>query len=203
GQEIKRLRVEAGMTARDFAVRVGKSVAYIGKIETQGEIPSPELVCQLAEVLGRDPELLLRIAKESYLSAAERELDRKFADALTAYRRTSKQATVEKTEENTKMATVVSLINMKGGVGKTTLASQLAHAADMDREYKVLAVDLDPQSNLSQTLMGAQKYVAHLKKGLPTVAQVFDEYVGPSPVGSAPRPLDLDEVIVKNVGYWS
>src|SRR5690606_35087074 len=98
---------------------------------------------------------------------------------------------------------VVSLINMKGGVGKTTLASQLAHAADMDREYKVLAVDLDPQSNLSQTLMGAQKYVAHLNKGLPTVAQVFDEYVGPGPVGSAPRPLDLDEVIVKNVGYWS
>ncbi len=51
------------------------------------------------------------------------------------------------------MATTVSLINMKGGVGKTTIASQLAHAADREN-YRVLAIDLDPQSNLSQSLMG-------------------------------------------------
>ena len=51
------------------------------------------------------------------------------------------------------MATTVSLINMKGGVGKTTIASQLAHAAD-GKNYRVLAIDLDPQSNLSQSLMG-------------------------------------------------
>jgi chromosome partitioning protein len=50
------------------------------------------------------------------------------------------------------MATVVSLINMKGGVGKTTLATQLAHAADQ-KNLRTLAIDLDPQSNLSQSLM--------------------------------------------------
>ena len=42
------------------------------------------------------------------------------------------------------MATAVSLINMKGGVGKTTLAAQLAHAAANDN-LRTLAVDLDPQ----------------------------------------------------------
>jgi len=49
------------------------------------------------------------------------------------------------------MAISVSLINMKGGVGKTTLASQLGHAADR-RGFHTLVVDLDPQANLSQAL---------------------------------------------------
>ena len=39
------------------------------------------------------------------------------------------------------MAVVISLINMKGGVGKTTIASQLAHAAEADG-LRVLAIDL-------------------------------------------------------------
>ena len=54
------------------------------------------------------------------------------------------------------MAVVVSLINMKGGVGKTTIASQLCHAADLDG-LKVLAADLDPQANLNQCILGTQK----------------------------------------------
>ena len=41
------------------------------------------------------------------------------------------------------MAVVVSLINMKGGVGKTTLAAQIAHAAD-EEDLRTLAIDLDP-----------------------------------------------------------
>ena len=99
------------------------------------------------------------------------------------------------------MAVTVSLINMKGGVGKTTIASQLAHAADQ-QNMKVLGVDLDPQSNLSQSIMGAETYVDHLKNHKPTVAQIFDEYVPASGARTSPRPIDLDEVIVKNAGYW-
>ena len=42
----------------------------------------------------------------------------------------------------------IALFNNKGGVGKTTLAYHLAH---MFRrlDYSVLAVDLDPQANLT------------------------------------------------------
>ena len=99
------------------------------------------------------------------------------------------------------MATAVSLINMKGGVGKTTIAAQLAHAAAND-SLRTLAVDLDPQSNLSHSVMGPRDYVKHLQEGRPTVAQVFDEYIPARGVHGAPRPIDLDEVIVKNAGYW-
>ena len=101
------------------------------------------------------------------------------------------------------MATTVSLINMKGGVGKTTIASQLAHAAD-GKNYRVLAIDLDPQSNLSQSLMGPQRYVSHIRDNRPTIAQVFDDYVPAGGAYGSTRPIDLDDVIVKRAGvdYW-
>ena len=98
------------------------------------------------------------------------------------------------------MAVTVSLINMKGGVGKTTIASQLAHAADQ-ADLRVLGVDLDPQSNLSQSIMGPEWYVDHLDDRLPTIAQIFDEYIPAGEGYGSPRPIDLDQVIVKGVGY--
>ena len=99
------------------------------------------------------------------------------------------------------MAITVSLINMKGGVGKTTIAAQLAHAAAKDN-LKTLAVDLDPQSNLSQAIMGPRNYAKHLQKTRPTIAQIFDEYIPAGGPHGSPRPIDLDDVIVKGAGYW-
>ncbi len=99
------------------------------------------------------------------------------------------------------MATVLSLINMKGGVGKTTLALHLAHTAD-SMDMKTLAVDLDPQSNLSQALMGPKGYVKYLANHKPTVVQIFDDYVPADSKTGSPRLLEVDKVIVKGAGYW-
>ena len=85
---------------------------------------------------------------------------------------------------------------MKGGVGKTTIASQLAHAAVQKRQ-KVLAVDLDPQSNLSQAVMGIYKYAGHLRDNRPTIAQIFEGYIPAGGGSGSPSPIDLDEVIVR------
>ncbi|MGL5567548.1 MAG: ParA family protein, partial [Plesiomonas sp.] len=44
------------------------------------------------------------------------------------------------------MTKVISFINLKGGVGKTTTTVNIAaHLADDG--YKVLVIDLDPQTN--------------------------------------------------------
>ena len=48
------------------------------------------------------------------------------------------------------MAVTISVINMKGGVGKTTIMALLCQK--FARSFKVLAIDLDPQANLSQAL---------------------------------------------------
>ena len=58
------------------------------------------------------------------------------------------------------MAVCVSMINMKGGVGKTTLASQIAWYAAVQLDKKVLLIDLDPQANASQSVMSPQTYVS-------------------------------------------
>lgn len=48
------------------------------------------------------------------------------------------------------MSRVISVSNHKGGVGKTTIVANLGFS--MARQFKVLLVDLDPQSNLSSGL---------------------------------------------------
>lgn len=100
------------------------------------------------------------------------------------------------------MAVSVSLINMKGGVGKTTLAAQLAHAAD-ERGLRTLAVDLDPQANLSQALLRPDKYVRHLREKKPTIVQLFEQYFPPTEEYTSPRAMDIREIILKRAGYWS
>jgi len=100
------------------------------------------------------------------------------------------------------MAVSVSLINMKGGVGKTTLAAQLAHAAGR-RGLRTLAVDLDPQANLSWSLLSPEKYVKHLRARKPTIVQIFEKYIPPTEQSPSPQPHDIHDVVLKKIGYWS
>lgn len=72
------------------------------------------------------------------------------------------------------MPKTVCVINMKGGVGKTTLAVNLAWYSAL-RGHKTLVVDLDPQFNASVYLMGPTPYLDWIKsKGL-TTFDIFEE----------------------------
>lgn len=93
------------------------------------------------------------------------------------------------------MPTTVSLINMKGGVGKTTLAFNLAWYSAWRANLRVLAVDLDPQSNLSQYFMGAEKYLDYLNGDKGTVVEIFEQFSAPKPAKGAPTLLDPKKVI--------
>jgi chromosome partitioning protein len=59
------------------------------------------------------------------------------------------------------MAKVISFINFKGGVGKTTLCVETAAALVGKFKAKVLLVDLDPQTNATLSLMREDEWEAH------------------------------------------
>ncbi len=100
------------------------------------------------------------------------------------------------------MTKVVSLINMKGGVGKTTLAFNLAWYAAFKANKKILLIDLDPQANASQYLMGAANYKTFLDNKRPTVADLFEQYSPPSMhTGGATR---LDPMrLIHRIKAWN
>ena len=55
-------------------------------------------------------------------------------------------------------ARVISFINMKGGVGKTTCAVNIAAYLAREHQKRVLLVDLDPQTNASLSVMTEKRW---------------------------------------------
>ena len=49
--------------------------------------------------------------------------------------------------------------------------------------------------------MGVEEYVRHIRDDLPTVVQVFEDYIPPSGKDGAPRPIDLNDIALHGVGY--
>lgn len=62
------------------------------------------------------------------------------------------------------MVKIIAIMNMKGGVGKTTLTANLAGALAHYHQKKILIVDVDMQANLSQYFMKPQDYASWIKK---------------------------------------
>ena len=88
----------------------------------------------------------------------------------------------------------ISVINMKGGVGKTTIATMLGRYAAQHLNRRVLAIDLDPQANLSQALMEEGSYRQFFNSRTPSIVEVFAGYQPPtsnSPSASALNVLDV------------
>lgn len=92
----------------------------------------------------------------------------------------------------------VSVINMKGGVGKTTIAALLGRFASMHLKLKVLAIDLDPQANLSQAYMGERRYRQLLENKSPSIVEVFQGYQPPTSSTPSSSPLEISNVVVSN-----
>jgi len=100
-----------------------------------------------------------------------------------------------------KRAKVITVVNLKGGVGKTHTVWALSGACQ-ERGIRVLAVDLDTQGNLSRSLL-------HQSDATPGVESLFDpaaelqprqairstkfEFIDMMPAGPALSPFDLSD----------
>ena len=90
----------------------------------------------------------------------------------------------------------VSVINLKGGVGKTTIAALLGRHAVTDLGLNVLAIDLDPQANLSQAYMRAT-YQQFIESSRPSIVEVFSGMHPPVPGKPSPTKLKIEDAVVR------
>lgn len=89
---------------------------------------------------------------------------------------------------------VLSFINLKGGVGKTTTAVAVAEMLAQDHRKHVLLVDLDPQTNATVTLITEDQWADMDKKGR-TIAQLFEDRLNPQ----SPPKFDIETAIARKV----
>lgn len=79
-------------------------------------------------------------------------------------------------------APVVSFINYKGGVGKTTLAVEIAAGIAAWDDVRVLICDLDPQTNATFYLMDAESEWAPWSERHGTLRNVFEAVLTDKPL---------------------
>lgn len=95
------------------------------------------------------------------------------------------------------MATTISLINLKGGVGKTTLTVALGEYLALEHGKRVLVIDLDPQTNATAALIDELEWKKRNAAGQ-TLYQLFADQL----TRDDPKFVLKDSVVkgVSNVG---
>lgn len=86
------------------------------------------------------------------------------------------------------MTTVIAIANQKGGVGKSTITRELSACVAL-RGYQVLAIDADPQGNLTESWVDSELYEV-------TLAHVLIE-PEVNAQGQKVEPLSLPDTIVQ------
>lgn len=89
---------------------------------------------------------------------------------------------------------VISCINLKGGVAKTT--TSIAVAENLAKEFNkhVLFIDLDPQTNATINLIGEREWQKRDEAG-ETLAQLFEDKVSPY----LPPKFDIEKAVIRGV----
>ena len=87
---------------------------------------------------------------------------------------------------------IVSMINLKGGVGKTTMTVAFAEYLALQHQKKVLVIDLDPQTNATVSLIKEKTWDEKDGQG-ETLFQLFKDKLDKT------SKFQLDKTIVKKV----
>ena len=95
------------------------------------------------------------------------------------------------------MATVISTINLKGGVGKTTTTVAVTEMLSAEFGKKVLLIDLDPQTNATTMLIEESKWKDLNRNGY-TLAQLFKDALDPDN-----KKFDLEKTLQRCVSNVS
>src|SRR5690242_8713899 len=113
--------------------------------------------------------------------------------SVPVFRRDQVRAWLRSRRIQMKGATVISTINLKGGVGKSTTTVALAEMLSAEFDKKVLVIDLDPQTNATIMLIGEERWKELNEQEL-TLAQLFKDALDPEN-----KQFKLDNVLQESV----
>jgi len=89
------------------------------------------------------------------------------------------------------MGKTLAVANRKGGVGKSTVATMLAHAFSVWGEMRVLLIDVDAQANSSLIMIGGEHWVRARVNGATLADFIFDYF--------PTKPIAADRYILHEV----
>ncbi|VEP12337.1 ATPase involved in chromosome partitioning [Hyella patelloides LEGE 07179] len=92
------------------------------------------------------------------------------------------------------MGTIISTVNMKGGVGKTTLTVNLATCLAKHHQKRVLVLDLDSQISATLSLISPHEF-AKVRKKRRTLSYLLDNAITHNPWSK----LNIHDLIYPNV----
>ncbi|MDK2776851.1 MAG: AAA family ATPase [Pseudomonadota bacterium] len=90
------------------------------------------------------------------------------------------------------MAKIISFINLKGGVGKTTTAVNIASILAKTHRKKVLVIDLDPQTNATVCLIKQTEW-QKIHDNKQTLFHLFEDML------RSTSNFDIDKAVLKDV----